>query len=928
MRNISDTALEMIQRVENCEPVMIVQIWWSGLDYLPIKYCDKKYEVEGLVGRLLSVSGIDDIVDITTAAASTNLSVVLDDAVGDLKQIFNQQDIHKVYVAVLQWFDGIPLTDAFTLFEGEISSPIVWDEGARTLGFDVVSQIEDREVGYSFEEADVTHIPVQLVGQSVPLIFGRVSALRPVPLNLTPSLVISRGFGIVDFEQWDAELAELAAQIQKCYDNARSAWQQGLAEAIIAGQFKPIFPGDVGDPEAAEAHDQAAHDLFVQSDQFMTEFYNISLERGERLLEYEAQKAISVRADGGMPVPVYVNMNNFPRVRPGQAYHTFKGQFANYVADITVSVNTPSERGKILQIHNIELLVDTKIKVGTNVYGFAPTGGVIDEYERDGQGQKFVWIDGGTEFKIFAFPRTFVVGMGPVDVVNVWAESKYGRRVVPTNLYTVNTGAGLNATTITFPIALEALDGDWSSGSIEVDCATNLTNAVDIMAYVITNFSGLEADTASFLDVRPAVYDCNFALTNRINVVNFLKELAFQSRCAIWMKSKRVYIKNLATASASTATIVDSDITVATLNVTCTPTEQLVTKFVALWRFDQGSEENKTILRYNIKRYGVLEQTYNFWAYNQYQFVEKVAEFWSIRYANTWKLCSFKLSLNHLRIEMFDTITLDLTENIVSNGPVDCIVQRATFDSDDDSIALEVWVPIRLGEMTPYVHAFPMDTQTIYPNPTDPNIQTGNPLDGVTFDLGDPYSFPERWQVVDRDYSTQQTGTYESMSSGSYTPADSTPDPIDVLTRLAPFLEDLAWRNSDDTGPSRPAELETFNNKKDKNVKDVAQPTYVQATPNTYFGSIVSTEYVDGFMNAICNVYFQGLTGTATTTRVRIGLIAEDEVLPEGMPLVVHRTIYKRANGKKDANGKTLYDTFAEYWAQPATWVPTVATEE
>lgn len=81
-------------------------------------------------------------------------------------------DIHKRDVWVYQWFEGLDLSDRFLLFRGKISSPIIWEEGDRTVTFTIITQLEDKEVGFSPEEGQFPFIPKDLVGKTWPSCFG------------------------------------------------------------------------------------------------------------------------------------------------------------------------------------------------------------------------------------------------------------------------------------------------------------------------------------------------------------------------------------------------------------------------------------------------------------------------------------------------------------------------------------------------------------------------------------------------------------------------------------------------------------------------------------------------------------------------------------------------------------------------------------
>lgn len=947
MRDISSNALAMIQQDSNVEPVVIVKVYWNGLSNSPIAYCDAKYATEGLIGRLVAMGTVEDIVDITAAASSTSLQITLDDSVGDIKQIFDQTDIHKLYVEVLQWFTGVSLADAFTLFEGQISTPIEWSEGERTLKFDVVSLIEDLEVGYSIEEANVPVVPAQLIGEVIPVIFGTVVGLKAVPINLTPSIILSNGFGLIDILQWKAELAAIAKSVQQAYNNSRAAWASGVAEAVIASHYKSAFsdPGDIdefgftNDPAQADQHDQAAQDYFRQSSSYMEEYTKLQQELTLRNDEFQAQESIAVdnsrpsaeylngviifrnaagaivsdsdAPGGNMPFPVPIQYVNMPN---GVPEYSFRGQVGNYVGDI---VTTGGLTPELVSFTNIEILTDTKIKVGTVAYNFAlPKGAVFDEYNRVGQQPKFIWLDGGTEIKVFGFPRIFWLGYDIAALLNVWAHSKYGRRIVPTNLYQFIPGAGVVPAQLVFPIPLEQFEGDWQSGTVEVDVVGLASNAIDVMTFAIETFSTLEIDTASFAATRPTVFNCNFALLSRMNVVQFLKEVGYQNRCAVWMKSKRVFVKNLAYSYPSIATITDDDVEVNSLVISSTPTESIVTKYVAEWKYNLLEVDfNEVILRYNMLLYGKVEQRYDFFCFNQYEYVQQAAQFWMIRVSNSWKLVRFKVNLNHLQIETFDTITLQFREKLVTTDAVDVIVQKATFNSDDYSVEIECWCPVRLGEMAPYDFAFPGTTQVIYPNQTDPNIQTGNPLDGISFPAI-ASNFPKQWSLVTRRNP-------RNLSSGSGT--NDTPADVQIVTALANNPVLAAFQPG-----ARPAGgLAQHNNKQDRRIVDITTPTSTAAQASTFFGRVVSqrTDDETGVIIVKCFMFLNGLFKPAQSQEIYVPDLLDGQLIPANTGIIIQRTVFyiDDPTGQIDPDtNKPRQVLKTEYWAQPPIWSPAI----
>src|SRR6185369_5945360 len=125
-------------------------------------------------------------------------------------------------------------------------------------------------------------------------------------------------------------------------------------------------------------------------------------------------------------------------------------------------------------------------------------------------------------------------------------------------------------------------------------------------------------------------------------------------------------------------------------------------------RFDYANNDKyKVILRWNINKYGLHEETYDYYIYNNEALVEKSATFWMIRRANVWKILRCKCFITKLKLETLDTARLNFAFNWIANVAVNGTVEKATFNSNDLSIDLDIWTPVRLGEMLPYGFAYP-----------------------------------------------------------------------------------------------------------------------------------------------------------------------------------------------------------------------------
>lgn len=269
-------------------------------------------------------------------------------------------------------------------------------------------------------------------------------------------------------------------------------------------------------------------------------------------------------------------------------------------------------------------------------------------------------------------------------------------------------------------------------------------NTANIIKWIAQTFTSLSVDTASFDSVAAQIenYPSHFALFNLQDAVQLMQDIAWQARCAIFMKFDTLYIKYLAAEVAAIDTVTEDDIDFATLTLTCTPTEDLVTKLIATWKPSYNLDDYKIVLRSNISKYDVISEENNFYIYNIYELVIKSATFWMIRRGNTWKRVSFSVPLNKLNLETYDTININLANNLIATGATKALVESADYDSQSNTISLQCWLPILFGQMTKYVFAWPATSTEfdIFPstdivlsgnagNPIGDKVPTGLPFD-------------------------------------------------------------------------------------------------------------------------------------------------------------------------------------------------------
>ena len=317
------------------------------------------------------------------------------------------------------------------------------------------------------------------------------------------------------------------------------------------------------------------------------------------------------------------------------------------------------------------------------------------------------------------YKDTYICNLIPSTVVR----EVLGRRVVdgvtkilpiPSRYYSINLNesiAGQNSTTLRLVRPLKQYQDENWTGEIFVSLTSTVgPNTSDIIKWIIDTHTDLASDASSFATVATALtnYPSHFAYLEKINSLQAVEEIAWQARCVAYSSNGIEYIKYLAAEESELLTITEDDIEYASLGIKYTETENIVTKFTAIWNISYDQEKpGKVVLRNNITKYGLQEQDYQFYIYNIESLVVKSATFWMIRLSNTWKIAKFKTYLNTLALERFDTVKLDLDDLLLASSPIKGSIQSAVYDSENHSIEIEVWTSVRSGEMLTYPYFWP-----------------------------------------------------------------------------------------------------------------------------------------------------------------------------------------------------------------------------
>lgn len=695
------------------DTAFILAIQWT-IGGEEILYVDRNTEdMEGTLPRIVSIGEIDETKNSDSAGATSAVGVTLSDTDGALKSMFDSQDIHKRRVKVYQYFVGTSVGDKFLLFAGQIASPIVWNEGERTLSFEIVTKLEDREVGFSPEMGRFESIAPNLIGNPWPMIFGTVLHAPALQLQEIPTAFTLEPFAVVD-QSLIAELLKIANQIANFP-------KVNYAKICANG----IYWTDT-DCVQEDANDQA----FQEGTQLQAQLDALTLQQRD-LQDQLTQQQHWQREKVTLAATTQVTQPFTGVFRVGNSL------FTGHIDNTGGYINT---RTPLLEPGNYDIQAQL-IKAG------------------------YQFINAGTQVVIASdYPIKFVVSLTPGEVLHVYAFQSFRglRRLVkvPPSYYTVSVedyGPGAAAVTIVtlkqplsttsflYNLGIQNWENnfgqylpphlvasvDWEDG-IYVTFASEIgPNPVDILIYIIDNYTQNTYDVDNFAAVRSQVASTpmNFIYQSLDNSFSLLQGIAYQARCAIYLVEDVFHLKFLPEAGEEIDNISESDTVLDTLQIGTTSTEDLITVYEATFKPDYSPTFDtpvRAIFRFNINKYGYRRESFNFYAFNSFDVVEKVATFWMIRKSMTWKILKCQLQLNKINLEIFDTVLLNFAHPYVANVPVKAMVTSSRYNPSDQKIDVEFWVPVRLGEMIPYTAAWDDGINQIDIFPTYRDIQAGS----------------------------------------------------------------------------------------------------------------------------------------------------------------------------------------------------------
>lgn len=749
MRTLTGNASTKLAQTKGTEWLVILEVEWADGGH--VYYSDQEFA--GCQPKVVALGSFDTSMQLEGASDSQQLNVVLDDTDGSIREIYNSNDIHKRPAKVYVVEKSTTLNDKVLVFKGELVTPIEWDEEQRSASFSILSKLDSVQVGFSMEEGDFPNIPDEALGKAWPLVFGQVCHLPAVKVRAPRRGYLLGGVGIHDFTLEPRICQALKIQCPSQSTGQQTEYTQGANNTWASNTKDTIGPDlecvnrrfgeicrlkDLLEQQKAYEYDEfevyngyafpqnKKVTIFIDNATFIGTFNgNTFTVQSRKHPEYDTFNHVACRS---VPTEPTYGMRQAVAQIGGtncKSAGGFWGLPINALSgigygpiDVTwVSNSTgvsfyPNQTDEQAFQSCDEALVATPGMVG----GPKDSWAYYDEMEES----NFFWAPAGSEVYMESESEIlYIVSLlpGTVDGVAAFRQAPNGFRyltAVPESYYTVyeTDYDGYQVVEIGMNKALSLYNDQWDD-NIYVSFTSSVGgNPCDIIEWLVEKYTGLTVDATSFATVKSLLvnYPTNFYLTTRPDVYEVINNIAYQSRCAVYVRNDVLYIKYLAAEPTSLRTLSESDILAGTFKEFLSETDDVYTTHNIAWKKggaavrEDYDNERELILKYNVTKYGTVEENWDYYCLNHYDLVLKTGTFWLIRKANSWKKATFEVPFRHLDLDVGDCITLDVAQ---FGGAVKCVIEQMDLNPDDYTITMTVWTPVRSGETSEFYWAWP-----------------------------------------------------------------------------------------------------------------------------------------------------------------------------------------------------------------------------
>jgi len=837
-RTLPTPLADIFNRTKKVEGAIVVGIEWTpGLENL---YADRKLNgLDQPLPIVQDVSGFNTSQVVTGAGDNSNIKIILADITGEIKTITEENDIQKATAKVYVTAQGAPLSARTLVFQGQIETPVTWGDADRTVQLDIISNIEDVEVGFSIEDGDFPFVPEDAKGKAWPLAFGEVCWEQTTKIRSTRKGILDTATGVIDFT-----IAERLCQARNLtcsqkYDPPRTDGTPGESTDDTNGCmfFRDNKTGDKGcicpDLPFGQCPTPETEDDRIDKDCLTRRWNEICklIVRQKQELD-SVVNPLTIRGGENFPQNSRIQINIGGALFTGtmvgttftydEVIHPQREDFRNppcrkFVETTFGWRNSPGQTGWNRQ-------------EGSSGRTFEFSGSPLNQSDCEGGGElqrevvngageswryyetfeaaDFLWLPAGSEvFLVGEDEILYIASLIPGVVTGVAAYRKYNDTTLlvnlPTSYYTVRTTnyVGYNVVEIVVPKPLNTFrDEAWETEIFIKFVSTVGPNPADIIKWLIEKYTSLVMDTASFVSVKAKLtnYPSNHYLTDRPNVLALVRDIAYQARCAAIIREGKLVLIYLSEKPTALRTLNESDIVEQSFTTSLTETEELHTRHEIKWqKFDAGNNkedeiENLLRLKFNVPRYKQQDVDYDYFTQNTFETIQKSATFWLIRESCTWRRIRFSTTLKHIDLDVFDAVSINLPDLFPAQTTI--IIEETNLNIEENTIAFVCWTPIRAGESSEYIWAWPAQQDAKEKFPLQ-GIDDGREGDGFDFIVTPPLNHLLRGGFIPDDAGLiQTTGDRSPSDLDDVFPAVNCPDANntdDVISLEPPVFEDF-----------------------------------------------------------------------------------------------------------------------------------------
>ncbi|MHA2380786.1 MAG: hypothetical protein ACXADS_16060 [Candidatus Thorarchaeota archaeon] len=660
MRDISLPLRDNLQTKKKAvEPLYVLGVEWTpGHETL---YSDRKINGTNQAFPIMNDMGNFNMSKIVAGSgASESVPFVLSDVedgtyTGHLKSIVDNDDIHKAKARLYLMVQGVNLIDKTLMVQGEINSPLEWNEQDRTLKFSVISQIESVEAGFAIEDGDFPEVPEDLRGKPWPFILGEVCWEKTQRVRSPRKGYLAEPQGVVDFTLYPRLCqARLLTCAQK-YEPPRTDQNLGPDANLDSNgnptnciHFRDNKTGDKGCicsdlPFGTCPQGETEQDK-IDTECLLRRFNEIC-----RLLTRIQQEEATVKnpmiiRDGekfpqGVRISLWIESVVFKGIMTGTSFawdevlHPQRDEIQNppcrkigeakfgwRKAPSKDGWNRTSGNGRSFEYSGQPTSLGDCEGGGTGQTKVVEGPGESWRYYEQFEEADFIGLDAGTE--VFLLEESEIIHIANLfggTITGVAAYRRFGDKTIlvnlPTDYYTVRStdyGAYDSVTEIALTRPLNTYkDEEWEE-DVYIKAVSNVgPNPADCIKFLVDTYlatSGITMDTDSYNDVKPklANYPIGTMITARPSVFSLIDDIAYRSRCAAVIRDGKLVLIYLSEEPTPIRTLTMADIVPGSVRITHGDTEDLKTRHDINWSqlgtaLDKADDhERRILLKWNV----------------------------------------------------------------------------------------------------------------------------------------------------------------------------------------------------------------------------------------------------------------------------------------------------------------------------------------